>query len=94
MTTDLLKSLEHLKGIWMMGGSATEKAPPAWREAVQQDPYPDLALLALSGQAIQYALQPVAGGKLRSAQQLRGCACQHHRMQRASNCGISTGLAS
>lgn len=70
MTTELLKSLEYLKGIWMMGGSATEKAPSAWREAVQQDPYPDLALLALSGQAIQYALQPVPGGKLRSAQQL------------------------
>jgi len=67
MTIELLTTLENLKAIWMMGGSAAERAPAAWREVVQQDPYPELALLALSGQAIQYALRPVSGVKLQTA---------------------------
>ncbi len=60
MTVDLLKQLDNLKGCWMMGGSALEKSLPSWRQAVQDDAFPDLALVALAGQAMQFALQPRA----------------------------------
>jgi hypothetical protein len=59
MTTDLLKSLDDLKGMWIMGGSALDKSPAVWRDGVQQVEHPELALLALAGQAISFAMKPL-----------------------------------
>ena len=70
MTDDLLNMLSDLKGRWMIGGSALDKVPPAWRAAVEHDPNPEVALLALAGQAIQFALQPVPGGELQPMPEL------------------------
>lgn len=66
MVSELLKTLEDVKGHWMIGGSALEKVPPSWRAAAEDDPHPDLALLALVGQAMQFALQASPGGDLQS----------------------------
>ncbi|MCU0710566.1 MAG: DUF5691 domain-containing protein [Pirellula sp.] len=59
MTTDLLKSLDDLKGIWLMGGSAIDRAPKLWQDAVRDLEQQELALVALAGQAISFALQPM-----------------------------------
>lgn len=64
MAIDLLKTLDDLKGRWMIGGSALEKAPAAWKKAAEEDSSPDLALLVLAGQALQFAVRPTPGGKL------------------------------
>ncbi len=64
MNIDLQKSLDDLKAQWMVGGAAWDKSPRAWREAIQEDPFPELAILALAGQAIQFALQPNSDGNL------------------------------
>lgn len=64
MPTDLIKTLELLKGVWMIGGSATEKAPSSWRAIVEADPSPDSAMIVLAGQAMQFALRPTPGGQL------------------------------
>ncbi|XZE19902.1 DUF5691 domain-containing protein [Pirellulaceae bacterium SH449] len=61
MTVDLIKQLDDLKGQWMIGGSAIHKSLPSWRLAAQDDDFPDLALIALAGQAMQFALQPSPG---------------------------------
>jgi Family of unknown function (DUF5691) len=65
MSIDLVKSLEEMKGCWMIGGSAMEKAPAAWRSAAESDSSPDSALIALAGQAMQFALHMAPGGDLK-----------------------------
>ncbi|QEG00259.1 hypothetical protein Mal15_43290 [Stieleria maiorica] len=65
MASDLLQTLNELKGCWMIGSSAVGKTPASWRAAVQDDPNPDLALLALAGQAMQFALRATPGGELK-----------------------------
>ncbi|WP_182869212.1 DUF5691 domain-containing protein [Rhodopirellula sp. JC639] len=65
MASDLLQTLNALKGCWMIGGSAVGKTPASWRAAVQDDPNPELAILALAGQAMQFALQATPGGELK-----------------------------
>lgn len=67
MESDLLSTLSDLKGRWMIGGPALEKAPTSWRVAVQADPRPELALLALAGQAMQFAVQATPGGELKAS---------------------------
>ena len=64
MANDILQALHDLKGRWTMGGSAVEKAPPEWRTTIQDDPNPDLALLALAGQARQFVFRAIPGGQL------------------------------
>ncbi|MCA9180504.1 MAG: hypothetical protein KDA51_03605, partial [Planctomycetales bacterium] len=64
MQNDLLNTLDALKGQWMIGGSALEKAPATWRAAAQDDPHPDLALLAFAGQAMQFALRAKPSSEL------------------------------
>lgn len=64
MSSDLLGALEDVKGPWMVGGSALRNAPSSWQSAAENDPQPDLALLAVAGQALQIGLQPVPGGEL------------------------------
>ncbi|MEZ6073681.1 MAG: DUF5691 domain-containing protein [Pirellulales bacterium] len=64
MPSDLLEALEDLKAHWMVGGSALQSAPSSWQSAAEDDPHPDLGLLALAGQALQIAVQPVPGGEL------------------------------
>ncbi len=59
METNLLKHLDDLKGIWTMGGAAMEKAPLPWRDAISETDRHDLALLALAGQAISFAIRPI-----------------------------------
>ena len=66
MAIDLLKTLDDVKGRWMIGGSVIEKTPPSWRATVEDDPNPDLALLALAGQAMQFAVQSTPGGELQA----------------------------
>ncbi len=66
MAIDLQKTLDDVKGRWMIGGSALEKAPTSWRAAAEDDPSPDLALLAFAGQAMQFALRSTPGGELQA----------------------------
>lgn len=64
MTTDLLKNLDDLKGVWIIGGLAQEKSPIAWREAVQHLDHPELGILAIAGQAISFAMKPLPAREL------------------------------
>ncbi|MCU0720073.1 MAG: DUF5691 domain-containing protein [Pirellula sp.] len=64
MTTDLLKSIDDLKGIWIIGSSALDKSPVAWKEAVQHLEHPELGLLTLAGQAISFAMKPLPAREL------------------------------
>ena len=56
-TFDLEQSLSRMKSAWMMGGSAEAGAPPEWNKLASQSPNAELALLALSGQAIELCFQ-------------------------------------
>ncbi|MEM8736031.1 MAG: DUF5691 domain-containing protein, partial [Planctomycetota bacterium] len=66
MPDDLLVTLQELKKRWMIGGAAIEKLPERWSAIAQSDPSPDAALLAVAGQALQFAVQPVPGDALRT----------------------------
>ena len=65
MKTELLDQLDVLKGIWMIGGSALEKSPAGWRDRISEDTSPDVALVTIAGQAIQFALQPLPEADLK-----------------------------
>lgn len=56
--------MSQLKGRWMIGGTALETAPSAWRDALQDDPNPELAILAVASQMSQVALQASPGAEL------------------------------
>jgi len=56
--SDIGSALSRIKGRWMIGGSALEAATEPWRVAVAQDDAPDVALLAIAGQASQLVLRP------------------------------------
>jgi len=55
---DLSQSVERIQSRWMVGGSAQEQAPEAWRSLASQTENPDLSLLALVAQAAQVGLRP------------------------------------
>ena len=63
MTADLPTTLAALKGRWMIGGAALDAAPEGWKAVLEGDPAPEVALLALAGQASQVALRPKPGAK-------------------------------
>lgn len=63
--SDLAALMAELKGRWMIGGTALEKAPVGWRDVLNDDPNPELALLAIAGQMSQVALRASPGGDLR-----------------------------
>ena len=65
MKTELLDQIEVLKSIWMIGGSALEKSPVGWRECINEDTSPDVALVTIVGQAIPFALQPMPEADLK-----------------------------
>jgi len=56
-----------LCGRWMVGGEAIGACPPGWRDLVEGDPAPELALLAIAGQAVQLLLRPVPPAALAQA---------------------------
>lgn len=72
MASDLLKTLDDIKSRWMIGGSALEKVPPSWRAVAASDPHSELVLLALAGQAMQFALQTTPGAEPRTLPPLPG----------------------
>ncbi|MEM9145818.1 MAG: hypothetical protein AAGC57_06430 [Pseudomonadota bacterium] len=61
---DLEESLGALKGRWMIGGSALDQAPIGWHAMAEGQSDPDLALLALAGQAGLIVFRPHAAGDL------------------------------
>ncbi|MEM6691707.1 MAG: hypothetical protein AAF664_19915, partial [Planctomycetota bacterium] len=65
MSEDLLETINGLKGRWMIGGSALDKASSPWREIAESDASPDSALLALAGQAMQVGMRTIPGVDLK-----------------------------
>lgn len=59
--------LAALCGRWMTGGEAISLCPAGWRGLVDGDPAPELALLAIAGQATQLLLRPVPQAALETA---------------------------
>ena len=55
---EIEQKLALIKGRWMTGGSATEQVPAAWKQVVGADANPDLAAVALAGQAMQVGFRP------------------------------------
>ena len=55
---DLGTDLARLKGRWMIGGPALDRAPVDWQDAVADDRAPEVALLAIAAQAGQVAFRP------------------------------------
>ncbi|MEL6520836.1 MAG: DUF5691 domain-containing protein [Pseudomonadota bacterium] len=67
---DLAETLRQAKGRWMLGTSANEVVPDTWRDAVEGDVNPELALMAIAAQADLIALRRVPGGELSQPPQL------------------------
>ncbi|MGI9412760.1 MAG: DUF5691 domain-containing protein [Hyphomicrobiales bacterium] len=63
-----MDEIEHglalIKGRWLTGGSAAEQVPTAWRQVVSADADPDLAAVALAGQAMQVGFRPTPAAAL------------------------------
>ena len=55
---EIEQELALIKGRWMTGGSAAEQVPAAWKQVVGADADPDLAAVALAGQAMQVGFRP------------------------------------
>ena len=65
MPSDFLQELESLKASWMIGGSSMGKLLDVWQESTRSDTFPELAMLALAGQAIQFGIRPIPAGELK-----------------------------
>lgn len=70
MTVDLAKQIEALKTEWMIGGGGIDRAPHAWKAALPDDRFPESGLIAIAGQALQFALQPEADTRVKYAPRL------------------------
>ncbi|MGF1551426.1 MAG: DUF5691 domain-containing protein [Paracoccaceae bacterium] len=56
---EIANALATFSGRWSVGGSALDAAPEGWRALAERDAEPDLALLALAGQALSVGFRPV-----------------------------------
>ncbi|MEL6234153.1 MAG: DUF5691 domain-containing protein [Pseudomonadota bacterium] len=55
---DIAEDLAQIKGRWMIGGAALDRAPAAWQAVAGGDDEAELALLAIVGQATQLLYRP------------------------------------